>query len=134
MTRWPRYRQALDRMVDAYLEAADWTDTEMVVETLREEGVTVPDVVGWHDDAIHAAEEACRDFLELSAEGVVQACLEDGGWSPEQAGHDLWLTRNGHGAGFWDRGREHGDRLSSWAHSMGSSDVWIDADGWMRLE
>lgn len=22
-------------------------------------------------------------------------------WS--QAGHDLWLTRNGHGVGFWDR-------------------------------
>jgi len=22
----------------------------------------------------------------------------------EQAGHDLWLTRCGHGAGFWDRG------------------------------
>ena len=21
----------------------------------------------------------------------------------EQAGHDFWLTRNGHGAGFWDR-------------------------------
>jgi len=21
----------------------------------------------------------------------------------EQIGHDLWLTRNGHGAGFWDR-------------------------------
>lgn len=22
--------------------------------------------------------------------------------SPEHAGHDFWLTRNGHGAGFWD--------------------------------
>tara|TARA_R110002012_G_scaffold295739_1_gene492457 strand:+ start:107 stop:430 length:324 start_codon:yes stop_codon:yes gene_type:complete len=22
----------------------------------------------------------------------------------EQAGHDFWLTRNGHGSGFWDRG------------------------------
>ena len=23
--------------------------------------------------------------------------------SIEQAGHDFWLTRNGHGSGFWDR-------------------------------
>jgi len=23
-----------------------------------------------------------------------------------QAGHDFWLTRNGHGTGFWDRGDE----------------------------
>lgn len=22
--------------------------------------------------------------------------------TPAQAGHDFWLTRNGHGAGFWD--------------------------------
>lgn len=25
-------------------------------------------------------------------------------YSDEQAGHDFWLTRNAHGAGFWDRG------------------------------
>lgn len=25
-------------------------------------------------------------------------------YSYDQAGHDLWLTENGHGAGFWDRG------------------------------
>jgi hypothetical protein len=31
----------------------------------------------------------------------------------ESAGHDYWLTRNGHGAGFWDRGLgELGERLS----------------------
>ena len=28
-----------------------------------------------------------------------------GNWTvEEQAGHDFWLTRNGEGAGFWDRG------------------------------
>ncbi len=26
------------------------------------------------------------------------------GMNEEQVGHDFWLTRNGHGAGFWDRG------------------------------
>lgn len=30
------------------------------------------------------------------------------------AGHDFWLTRAGHGVGFWDRGLgELGDRLSA---------------------
>lgn len=28
---------------------------------------------------------------------------DQGGLSDDQAGHDFWLTRNGHGAGFWDR-------------------------------
>ena len=26
--------------------------------------------------------------------------------SYDSIGHDFWLTRNGHGAGFWDRGLE----------------------------
>lgn len=34
--------------------------------------------------------------------------------SQELAGHDYWLTRNGHGAGFWDRGLgELGEALSN---------------------
>lgn len=33
--------------------------------------------------------------------------------TPEQIGHDFWLTRNGHGAGFWDRGQGAlGDKLT----------------------
>lgn len=39
--------------------------------------------------------------------------LLDSGLSEEQIGHDFWLTRNGHGAGFWDRALgEVGDKLS----------------------
>ena len=33
-------------------------------------------------------------------------------WTDEQIGHDLWLTRQGHGAGFWDRGLPNGDKLT----------------------
>ena len=27
----------------------------------------------------------------------------------EQSGHDFWLTRNGHGTGFWDRSKIYGN-------------------------
>jgi hypothetical protein len=33
-----------------------------------------------------------------------RALLERGGVTAKQAGHDIILTANGHGAGFWDRG------------------------------
>jgi hypothetical protein len=33
-------------------------------------------------------------------------------WTDEQIGHDLWLTRCGHGAGFWDRNLPNGDKLT----------------------
>jgi len=48
---------------------------------------------------------------------------------------DVWLTRNGHGAGFWDRGaldaRGLGDALSDHAKTFGTSDVYIGDD--MRI-
>ena len=52
------------------------------------------------------------------------------GIEPEQLGHDLWLTRNYHGAGFWDRGLgEIGDKLTELAHSYGVITLYIGDDG-----
>lgn len=40
----------------------------------------------------------CTAFYDLIA-GRLSRCKA----SPAQAGHDYWLTRNGHGVGYWDR-------------------------------
>jgi hypothetical protein len=46
-----------------------------------------------------------------------------------QLGHDLFLTRNRHGAGFWDRGLgEIGDELTEVAKGMGEIDVYLDEE------
>lgn len=48
----------------------------------------------------------------------------------EKAGHDFWLTRNGHGAGFWDRGiGETGDKLTEASTGFGEVDLYIGDDG-----
>lgn len=40
--------------------------------------------------------------------------IEAAGVTPEQAGHDFWLTRNGHGTGFWDRPKTmYGEELAA---------------------
>ncbi len=58
------------------------------------------------------------------------ADLEASGLSSEQAGHDFWLTRNGHGAGFWDRGLGAlGERLSKESKPYGSCDLYVGDDG-----
>ena len=41
----------------------------------------------------------CASFLSMQTRAVIDACSGD----YEQAGHDFWLTRQGHGVGFWDR-------------------------------
>jgi hypothetical protein len=52
------------------------------------------------------------------------------GLNPEQVGHDFVLTRNGHGAGFWDRGLgELGDRLTAMCRPYGTFDLYVGDDG-----
>jgi hypothetical protein len=42
----------------------------------------------------------------------------------------MWLTRNGHGTGFWDRGLgERGDALTKSAESFGDAVLYVGDDG-----
>ena len=51
------------------------------------------------------------------------------------AGVDFALTRNGHGAGFWDRGLgAEGQELTDAAKSFGSSQLYLCADGRIYAE
>ena len=55
-------------------------------------------------------------------------------WDYGHLAHDFWLTRNGHGAGFWDRyndgtGEEIGRALTEIAHAFGTVDLYVGDDG-----
>lgn len=64
----------------------------------------------------------CRDFYQANRADLVDM-------DAEQAGHDFWLTRNGHGAGFWDRGLgERGDRLTAASKPYGEVYLWVDIE------
>tara|TARA_R110000851_G_scaffold78774_1_gene173729 strand:+ start:864 stop:1235 length:372 start_codon:yes stop_codon:yes gene_type:complete len=59
-------------------------------------------------DSIKRAVKDCKKFIEKCEK---ENLLNDVDYST--AGHDFWLTRNHHGAGFWDGDYpEHGDRLT----------------------
>lgn len=52
----------------------------------------------------------------------------------EYAGHDFWLTRNHHGAGFWDRGLGAiGEELTKMCEKYPAKDVYIGDDGKIYL-
>lgn len=48
-----------------------------------------------------------------------------------RAGHDFWLTRNGHGAGFWDGDwpEPQAAALTAAAHAFGPVDLYVGEDG-----
>ena len=90
--------------------AEDWPESPELVEQTRAE---------------------CLDFWREHYSDLEQAIGQDG-YSAEHAGHDFALTRNGHGAGFWDRGLgEVGERLTEHAHAFGSADLYLGDDGWL---
>ena len=56
----------------------------------------------------------------------------------EQAGHDFWLTRNGHGSGFWDRFDNlylgWGDVLTRVSEEYGEVYIYLGDDGLAHAE
>lgn len=83
----------------------------------------------------HCLETACRFLAEVGNDFGLYCETSDyresEGSVATYFGHDLWLTRNGHGAGFWDRGLgELGDRLSEAARLLGGVDLYsVPVDG-----
>jgi len=76
-------------------------------------------------EALAEVKKDCENFLGYCADLGIS--LDE--WSAEEAGHDFFLTRNGHGTGFWDRGRDAGELLSKAAKTFGSQDFYVGDDG-----
>lgn len=118
-----------DRFTTAYIECALWSSTDDNGEPM--DGLyTVDDI---DPDTLARMVEDCADF---QAEDQVREILgsEECEADDEQAGHDFWMTRNGHGAGFWDRGGLYGSEkagriLTDCAKAWGSFDLYIGDDG-----
>lgn len=83
-----------------YLEAALWTEEERLGQEYDDLDFNVHNFT---EDAEIDVYEDIRKFISVLSEKTI-AFLKADGIEPSQIGHDLWLTRNGHGAGFWDRG------------------------------
>lgn len=119
-----------ETMLAAYLECAvwagsDWSDFDGDNPVpLEDAGYSVDDI------SYAAVEEIRQEVVEFAMSNA--ADLAD--ISAEQAGHDFFLTRNRHGAGFWDRGLgEVGERLTKAAHAYGERDLYVGDDGQLHV-
>lgn len=121
--------KALDAFTQGYIECAFWTGDD-------ESGI--PDL-GLHDlasEALAQMKADCAAFQEMAAADLEAANeFASLNYDTARAGHDFWLTRNGHGAGFWDRGFGDlrtdtiGGRLSRDAKTFGECDLYLGDDG-----
>ena len=102
-------------MVAAYLEAAVWADKPDDEDWSN---------ANWSTQALDLAYFECCAFLRLAKWHIKR-------WDMEQLGHDFWLTRNGHGTGFWAREfgtEENRDALTELSRTFGPSYVYMADD------
>jgi hypothetical protein len=122
--RW----KALDSFTQGYVEALYFTECNS--DNVELEMMTFADMA---DDTLAMIVAECASF---QTENVVELehvySLER--YTDKSAGADFWLTRNRHGAGFWDRGLgAWGDKLTKAAHSYGGRDAYAGDDGKLYL-
>ncbi len=113
----------MDRFTTAFIEAALWSSTD---NSNDNGGRPLDRNYGIEDiapETLASILEDCKAFQEAHAEDI------DG--NVEQAGHDFWLTRNRHGAGYWDGDWQDdvGARLTQASHAFGSVDLYVGDDG-----
>jgi hypothetical protein len=87
-----------------------------------------------------SAYHTCRHFIATN-EAALEKALEiypgstDGSSSIELAGFDLLLSRNGEGAGYFDRKLgAYGERLQAAARELGSCELVEGSDGFVHFE
>lgn len=101
-----------DKFIHHYLECLLWSEVDDNDRPL-DDNYGIEDI---DSQSLKEATEECKAFL-LEASSL----LEEAGIEADQAGHDFCLSRNGHGAGFWDRGLgDIGNKLHSITKSYGS--------------
>ena len=112
---------------DAYVEAALWSTTDDSDPNTGGEPLDKNYGMSDIDSSSLAKMRAdCQRFFDENYDLISNDILG--------AGHDFWLTRNGHGAGFWDGDWEHGDELTQKAHAFGESDLIVGDDGKIHAE
>lgn len=120
----------------AYIEAALGSSND---ESTPEGGEPLDKNYGSEDIAPSTLAEMradCDRFVtQCEAQNLDLATWEWGRWSPDEcAGHDLWLTRNGHGVGFWARDvpealKDLQDELDDLAKAMDEYNLYVGDDG-----
>ena len=135
MTTRPTDRQPdptdvdLDSILTGYLAAALWSSTVGDESTPMDDNYSADDVS--EETVRHAAHDIKRFTTMCAARGIdLDTVAETQTHGLEHIGHDLWLTRNGHGCGFWDGDYpEHGDTLTAICKELGEVNLYVGNDG-----
>lgn len=112
----------LDTFTQSYLETALWSET-------GEDGTPLDDIYEMSDLSDETLKEAIEDCEAFQRDHAADLSTRHNG--DLYGGHDFLLTRNRHGAGFWDGDWDGGPgkRLTDASHVYGSFHLYVGDDG-----
>lgn len=106
-----------ETFTDAYIQCALWSSTDGEDNSLDGRG---------NELAPETRAMMVADCAKFQAENDLT------GYPDTNAGHDFWLTRNGHGSGFWENDfgtPEQCKKLTEASKAFGTHDLYIGDDG-----
>lgn len=117
-----RSSSALTNFVNSYIDTALWSTND---ESDEQGGEPLDKNYSPGDIAPET-----RRKMFLDAASFYRAHVMDFD-DPSQAGHDFWLTRNGHGAGFWDGDYPEPEAtlLTKASEAYGEFNLYVGDDG-----
>lgn len=115
----------MDEFTASYLESALWSSIDDEGTPLDNSKYSETELA---PDTIAQFKSECARFRAINAALLEQASEHQ---SESIQAHDFWLTRNGHGAGFWDGDypEDIGDALTAASKAFGECDLYIGDDG-----
>lgn len=108
------------RPINQYIETALWSSLDDSGEPL-DSNYSMDDL---SPESIKQAETDWDNFV-TQAGGLLDNL------DLETVAHDFWLTRNGHGAGFWDGDYDKsiGEKLTKLSEQFGEINLYVGDDG-----
>lgn len=110
----------MDNFLQQYIISALWSSTDDEGEPLGD-NYSIEDIA---PETLDTMRTDC-DLFKAKASGLYSIAEET------RAAHDFWLTRNGHGAGFWDGDwkEPEASQLTAICKEFGEVNLYIGDDG-----
>lgn len=115
----------LDVFTKAYIICALWSSNDEAGNSLDGKF----DIENINPQDLEEVKLECLNFQKENIQ-LLESAYNNKNYTLESAGYDLWLTRNGHGVGFWDRNLDEiGEQLTLKAQELKESDLYVGDDG-----
>ena len=118
--------------LNAYLVTALWSSIDEK-DNPFDDNYSISD---FSEKALKQADKDCDLFIEKVRELSLLDKIYIGLLDETDIAHDFWLTRQGHGAGFWDGDYpdEIGDKLTEIANDFRELYIYVGDDGKLYFE